>query len=357
MTTQDSYTGRNSEIVPFERREMTTKTGPAMAQIGAVANEHAKAAAFIEYTMRKSPNTLRRQRDDLADFARFLSRAGINTAAEALQEDPEAWRGATFGIVAAYRGYMMKAGNAIGVVNLRLSTVRVYCGLAAQAGTVEPNELVLIRSVKGYAAKESRNVDEKRETKRMGTRKDAANVLASDQLAKIRARPDTPQGRRDAVMLGLLGGLGLRVGEVCGLTVGNVNIAGNTVSFYRPKVDKHQTHELRGALATAMRAYIEQDAGSDPKAPLLRASRKGGALTHEGMTRFGIAKRVQQLGKEIGVSNLSPHDLRHSWATGKAKKKDVVALRDAGGWSSLAMPSRYIHAAAIANAGLGDDED
>lgn len=338
-------------------REIAPLTGNALATIGTIASEHAKAAAFNEYMMRKSPNTLRRQRDDLANFAGFLAHAGISVTADELQSDPQTWRGITFGIVAAYRGYMLKAGNAIGVVNLRLSTVRVYCTLAMQAGIVEPAELVLIRSVKGYAAKEARNADEKREVKRISGRKAVANVLTAEQLAKIRARPDTAQGRRDAVMLGLLGALGLRVGEVCGLTVGNVNLAGMTISFYRPKVDKHQVHELRGALAMAMRAYIEQDAGSDPDAPLLRASRKGGALTHEGMTRFGIAKRVQQLGIEVGVVNLSPHDLRHSWATGKAKRNNVIALRDAGGWSSLATPSRYIAAAAIANAGLGGDED
>lgn len=347
-----------TQLIPVAAgRQMTTQTGNALAQIGAIASEHAKAAAFNEYTMRKSPNTLRRQRDDLANFAGFLSKTGINVTADELQSDPEAWRGITFGIVAAYRGYMLKAGNAIGVVNLRLSTVRVYCTLAMQAGVVEPAELVLIRSVKGYAAKEARNADEKREVKRISGRKPVANVLTGEQLAKMKARPDTPQGRRDAVMIGLLGSLGLRVGEVCGLTVGNVNIAGMTLTFYRPKVDKTQTHELRGALAMAMRAYIEQDAGNDPDAPLLRASRKGGALTHEGMTRFGVAKRIQQLGEEVGVMNLSPHDLRHSWATSKAKRNNVIALRDAGGWSSLATPSRYIHAAAIANAGLGDDED
>lgn len=49
-----------------------------------------------------------------------------------------------------------------------------------------------------------------------------------------------------------------------------------------------------------------------------------------------------------GVSTL--RDLRHGWATRAAKGgTDAFALRDAGGWSSLVMPSRYVEDSAISN--------
>ncbi|HHY54616.1 MAG TPA: tyrosine-type recombinase/integrase, partial [Chloroflexi bacterium] len=63
-----------------------------------------------------------------------------------------------------------------------------------------------------------------------------------------------------------------------------------------------------------------------------------------------VSDRVRVLGEAVGLEGLSAHDCRHYWATRAASQgTDPFALRDAGGWSSLAMPSRYVEAAAIAN--------
>ena len=71
------------------------------------------------------------------------------------------------------------------------------------------------------------------------------------------------------------------------------------------------------------------------------------------MSRQTINQRVQTLGAAIGIDTLSPHDLRHTWATLATERgTPITALRDAGGWSSLAMPSRYIAAGEIANVGV-----
>ena len=68
------------------------------------------------------------------------------------------------------------------------------------------------------------------------------------------------------------------------------------------------------------------------------------------MSERAITERVRVLGEAVGVTGLSAHDCRHYWATRAASQgTDPFALRDAGGWSSLAMPSRYVEAAAIAN--------
>jgi integrase len=85
-----------------------------------------------------------------------------------------------------------------------------------------------------------------------------------------------------------------------------------------------------------------------PNLPRMKAP--GGSLAATGMSVQAIRERVQRLGQAVGVPNLSPHDLRHTWAT-RAQRGGTAAfvLRDAGGWSSLAMPNRYAHAAAIAN--------
>jgi len=75
-------------------------------------------------------------------------------------------------------------------------------------------------------------------------------------------------------------------------------------------------------------------------------------LGDQGMTAHGLALRVASLGESIGIDTLSPHDCRHYWATKASRNRTPLdRLQDAGGWSSPAMPLRYIQSAAIANEG------
>ena len=141
-------------------------------------------------------------------------------------------------------------------------------------------------------------------------------ALTPDQAAALRQQPDTPQGRRDGLLLALLLDHGLRVGEVAGLQVTDLDLAVGELRFYRPKVDKIQTHTLTPAARRAARAYIE--AGDAPAmGPLLRASQKGGQLTGAGLTVRALTDRVRTLGAAVALAGLSAHDLRHYWATGR----------------------------------------
>ncbi len=141
---------------------------------------------------------------------------------------------------------------------------------------------------------------------------------------------------------------GLRCGEVAAFTPESLNLSTGTLSFYRPKVDKTQTHQLtRDTLLAAMR-YLEI---CKPVGKLIMGSRKGGKL--EGvMSERAITDRVRELGERIDIKGLSAHDCRHDWATDAIKQTDIKALQQADGWSSPAMPLRYAEDAAIANEGV-----
>jgi len=68
------------------------------------------------------------------------------------------------------------------------------------------------------------------------------------------------------------------------------------------------------------------------------------------MSKSAINQRVRFLGKKIGVDQLSPHDCRHFWAWSAAEAgTDLESLKQAGGWASLDMPSRYIKRREVAN--------
>ena len=71
------------------------------------------------------------------------------------------------------------------------------------------------------------------------------------------------------------------------------------------------------------------------------------------MTRVTISQLVATLGRRIGFSNLSAHDLRHTGATHiAATDNNLIRLRDWGGWNSIAMPARYAKRAKTANEGV-----
>lgn len=325
-----------------------------LAGAAALADSYARRAVFDDYLRRKAPNTRRRQRGDLALFAAYLVAVGIHPAPDAaqLQQDPAAWQGVSWGLVEGFVRWMIAQGYAVGSVNVRLSTVKTYVGLAAKAGTVEGATRALIREVRGYSHSEGKYVDTQRARQRLGAKKSAALRLTKAQADALKTQPNTPQGRRDALLMALLLDHGLRVGEVARLQVGDVDPKAGALTFYRPKVDKVQTHRLTADARRALSLWLESG-DCLPQGPLLRAGRKGGALTHSGISARALTARVCTLGAALGCAGLSAHDCRHYWATRAAQMgTDPFRLQEAGGWNSLAMPRRYVAAAQIANEGV-----
>lgn len=323
-----------------------------LAHAGAIANDHAARNAFRDYLDRKANNTIRRQAAGLSLFAEFLSEAVGEpaSAGDDLQHDPDAWLGITWGIVEAFVRWMLQQGYAVGSVNVRLSTIKTYAGLAAKAGTIGAEELAMIRNVSGYSRKEAKRINERREQTRVGEKKAGAVSITDDQTQVLKEQPNTAQGRRDRLLMCLLLDHGLRVSEVAGLEVGHFDLKEGRLQFYRPKVDKEQTHKLTADTLRAAHSYFDRDAPAI--GPVLRSSRKDGTLTNVGMSTRAITERVRVLGEQVGIEGLSAHDCRHYWATYWAEKVDVLRLQEAGGWTSLAMPRRYVEEAKIANEGM-----
>lgn len=336
-------------------------------EAGLVANRLAAQQVFNNYQLRKSSNSLRAQMADLGTFVEYLGAAGIyhlptdgverermiRDLAEERQSYPEAWEGITWGLVAGFVQWMLTQGLALASVNRKLSTVKVYAGLAAQSGAIGGSELALIKTVKGYAAKEFKRVDEKRTVTRTGAKKAATTVLTPEQAKKLKNQPDSPQGRRDAVIMALLIDHGLRVGELAALQVTAVDLVAGQLRFYRPKVGKTQTHKLTKDAIKALRAYM---ANAPAMGLLLRGSLKNGKLGG-GMGERSITIRVGELGSRLGIDDLSAHDLRHYWATRAIRKgHDPFRVLQAGGWTSMQTVQKYVDETTIANEGMAGDD-
>lgn len=361
----------HSLIVPGDAHQLDALLTEALGIAARVADHQAAQTVAADYLSRKARNTILRQAADLDRFADYLTDAGdalgldlgrdLRGFAAAMRDylttgtapAMHAWQPVTWGLVAGFVRWMIDQGDAVGSVNVRLSTVKTYAKLATQAGTLDPAALALIRLVTGYSHKEARRIDERRDVTRRGDKKASPVPISIRQAQRLKRQPDTPQGRRDALLLCLLLDHGLRAGEVARLRVADLDLKRGELRFYRPKVDKVQTHKLTADTLRAARAWFDSgDAPLAADAPLLRASRKGGALTGAGMTAHAISGRVRELGTLIGVAGLSAHDCRHHWATVWAKRVDAFRLQEAGGWASLAMPRRYVADAQVANEGM-----
>ncbi len=355
-----SDTSTASKMIISPARAPVAVMNTAMQQAGTAANQVGARRIFEDHTERKANNTNRRKVADLALFETFLNSIGVPAAG--LYDDPQAWTGVTWGLVEAFKVWMLQQGYAIASINSRLSTIRTYAELAARAGSIGADELRLIQTVKGYAKGEAENIDDKRRADgiatRTGAKKAEAVHIPADVAEALKQQPNTPQGRRDALLMCLLLDHGLRVGEIAILTRQCFDVKAGTMTFRRPKVKRTkqgiQTHELTADTHRALTAYIAKDAPAE--GVIWRKSHKGtaelsGQLSPRSAER-SLTKRVELLGRKAGIQGLSAHDGRHYWATFEAQNKTSVNnLMDAGGWNSPAMPLRYIEAAHIANEG------
>lgn len=320
-------------------------------ELGQIANQLAAQNTLPDYRSRKSFNTLKAQDNDLKRFEDYL--LSKNIPANDLGINLENWHFVTWGLVQGFILQSLQSGYSVASVNRALSTIKKYSAMALKAGVLSAQEKAMIADIQGYSRKDATRLNEKRSVSRVGDKK-AKNVLLSDEQAKTlkQCHSFNEQGFRDAILMHLLIDHGLRVSEVALLSVDNFNLNAGEMRFYRPKVDKEQTHRLTPDTLKVIKFWF--DSGLAPKqGSLLRSSRKGGFLTDDGMTVRAINNRVKYLGQLIGIENLSPHDLRHYWATRAARNETpITALQEAGGWSSLEMPRRYIENSKIANEGV-----
>lgn len=333
-------------VISTSSIEEDERYGSDLALAGEVADAYARDQLFSTYHSKKSPHTQLRQQQDLALFSKYLAKAHVSRDASALYMDSLAWQGISAGLVEGFVRWQFASGYAISSINSRLSTIKAHCRLARRAGMISPATLQEILLVTGYSHKEGRNADRGRAQSRRGSKKADTTIINAGHVALLKHQPDTPIGRRDALLMYLFLELGLRVSEICELRVDKLDLATGTIALYREKVDLEQTHQLSDQALIALMAYLPDLAGT--RNGYLFPGYKGQSIKVR-----AVRKRVGILGQRIGVANLSPHDLRHCWATLALKHQTSLdRLQDAGGWSSPAMPLRYANKTSIANEGV-----
>ena len=319
----------NDETAIIDPRGMT-----GLAAISAQAEDFARATRLTRYQEGLRDETIRRQKTDLLTFARFLGSVG--TQPGDFYNDLNAWQGIRAGLLEAFIEWQKLQGYAIGSINIRLATVKAYCHLAYEVGILDVDTYTHIQGVKGIQRKQARNIDAWRPISRVGYKKAQAVDIPLELLPALKFPATGFLAKRDALLMCLLLDHGLRVGEIVILKRNQIHLRGRLLTFYRPKVDEPQNDRLTNDTLTAARAYL-------PTLPPKQESLFDLAI-------ISVQERVRTLGELVGIHGLSPHDCRHSWATRAASHGTPLdRLKQAGGWSNIQTPLRYMKDSAIAN--------
>jgi integrase/recombinase XerD len=229
-----------------------------------------------------SPHTVGAYGRDLAGFVEFAATAGV--------DQPKAL---DLAIVSGWLSSLGRAGLSPRTAARKLSAARGLVRFLLREGELSEDPTRL-------AARP-----------RLGRR--LPRPLAESDVVRLIETPDpsTLRGLRDRAMLSVAYAAGLRVSELVGLTLGEVDLRRGIVSVLG-KGSKRRLVPLGEVALAHLDAYLAARAASKPEASAtLFQSPRGGPLT-----RQGFWKIVGQYARAAGISaRVHPHRLRHSFAT------------------------------------------
>lgn len=272
--------------------------------------------AHLELERGLSPNTLSAYRSDLEGFGRFLSESGT---------DP---LGAKPSDLAAWSAWLAepKQGQAPAPSTLhrKAASVRSFYRYLRREGLVDDDPTT------GIAPQRRR--------------KTLPAVLSVEQVESLLAAPAgaTPQAYRDRAILEVMYACGLRVSEVVGLEMADVDTEEGTLRA-RGKGNRDRVVPVGRDAIRAIESY--RTAGR----PGLVGDRHEAALflNYRGrpLTRQGLHKIIQGHAATAGLDEaMTPHTLRHSFATHLlAGGCDLRAVQEMLGHADVATTQMYTH--------------
>ena len=270
---------------------------------------------FIQVERQLSNNTLQSYRRDLESYAKFLAEAQKLADYSAVERHH----------ILLHLEALRNGGKSARTVARHISSIRSF------------HQFLLREKVT--------NTDPTVHLEMPQLEKKLPHVLSIQQIEALIAAPDmsTPQGFRDVAMLELLYGSGMRISELIELDLGDVHL---TMGFVRVfgKGGKERIIPLGRGAIEAVNRYIQQARyellGKAPTTDALFISRRGKRLT-----RQGCWKIIKQHAETANIQqNLTPHVLRHSFATHLIENgADLRAVQEMLGHSDISTTQIYTH--------------
>jgi integrase/recombinase XerC len=301
----------------------------------------AQLRAFVEhlrFNRHLSAHTVAAYDGDLSQFLVFAASRLAKPAASLVPEDLD------LGMIRLFMAELHRAGHARASVGRKLSALRAFGRFLRREGWIGTDPTALA-------------VSPRREQK-------IPAHLAEDEMARLLESADgsAPLGRRDRAILELFYASGLRLSELVGLDLEDIDIGARLVRVMG-KGRKERELPFNGAAATALRAWLGDRGGvvqSKPKAqrpnpkaqgaqPKAQSSQlrdplfvnaRGTRLSGRSVQRL-VGRYVAACSTRFGIS---PHALRHSFATHLLQRgADLRAIQELLGHVRLSTTQRYTH--------------
>ena len=291
--------------------------------------------SFLEYlrlNRNLSAHTVRAYAGDLTQFLAFLERYLDRPAERIAPGEIDQYA------VRAFMGELYDRGHARASSARRLAAIRSFGRYLRREQHIDKNPGALVATPK----------QERKVPARLDMR----------EVERLLAGPDatTPLGRRDRAILELFYASGLRLSELGGLDLEDVNLSSRLVRVLG-KGGKERIVPFNRSAAAALRAYLGDRETMVPGAPApvaahgrrrppaepLFVNYRGGRLSTRSVDRL-VRRYVAATSRRYGIS---PHALRHSFATHLLERgADLRTIQELLGHARLSTTQRYTHVTA-----------
>ena len=265
-----------------------------------------------------------------SDVQQFLTFAGGH-----LEKRELAPQDIDLDLIRAFMGDLHRKGQSRASTSRKLSALRTFMKYLKREGWIETDPATLA-------------VSPKREQK-------VPAHLSVDEMSRLLEMPDTsePLGRRDRAILELFYASGLRLSELVGLDLDDMNLSARMVRVmgkgskerlvpFNETTKRTLQEWLKDRASLRMTAAKTKASGIRPQASVepVFVNSRGGRLTGRSVQRL-VARYVAGCSTRFGIS---PHALRHSFATHLLQNgADLRAIQELLGHVQLSTTQRYTH--------------
>ncbi len=275
-----------------------------------------KYLSHIEHDRNFSAQTLRAYRNDLHQYLSFLKAEGCSGFGDVTRL-----------LLRKFLAFQKKQAYSKTTIARKFVSIRSFYKFLCREGVLEFNPVESIRT-----PKLNRNLPE------------FMSINDTETLLNI---PDlnTLLGIRDSAMMETLYSTGMRVSELAGLDVSDVDFSGGVVKV-KGKGKKERLLPIGNHALNAIQTYIDKR-NSDSSRRVSSRNSKALFLNNRGgrLTERSVARMLEKYVKKAGMNTkISPHTFRHSFATHLLDRgADLRSVQELLGHANLSTTQIYTH--------------
>lgn len=281
-------------------------------------NEIGDFLDYLTYERNVSPNTISAYRDDLESFIGFLCNDYFTMGRDQLELTR-----VDHLTVRSYLAHLSRRKLSRSSVARHLSALRTFFKYLVREGITESNP--------------ARTVSTPKREKHLPA------VMQTSDVALLLEQPDTSTtlGLRDAAFLEIMYASGLRIGELVGIDIDDLELRARLVKVHG-KGSKERIVPFGSKAEAALRAWlaVRSEIVHDLEEQAVFVNYRGQRITTRSVRRL-FDDYLRQAALRAGIS---PHTLRHSFATHLLNAgADLRGIQELLGHASLSTTQKYTH--------------